>query len=64
MITQEEVILKGKTFLHTYSDKYVIKQVETDTEYDEAYDIIPCQYTYEETDKELPQEEPIVEQEQ
>lgn len=58
MITQEEVILNGKTFLHTYSDKYVIKQVETDTEYDEAYDIIPCKYTYVETDEELP----IVEQ--
>jgi hypothetical protein len=46
MITQEEVILNSKTFLHTYSDTYVLEQVETGALYDEAYDIIPCIYTY------------------
>ncbi len=54
MITQEEVIINGKNFLHTLSDKYVLEQVETGVRYDEAYDLIPCQYTYLETDDELP----------
>lgn len=61
MITQEEVILNGKTFLHTISDKYVLEQVETGSRYEEAYDIIPCQYTYIETEEELPTIESIEE---
>ena len=38
-----------------YSDKNVyIKQIETGVEYASAIDVIPCRYTYEETDKEIP----------
>lgn len=59
MITQEEVILNGKTFLHTYSDTYVLEQVETGVLYDEAYDIIPCVYTYVESEEELPIDEQV-----
>lgn len=52
MIKQETIIINNKEFLHTYSDtKYYILQVETNNIYDEAYDIIPCKYTYTETDK-------------
>ena len=53
MIKQEIIIINNKEFLHTYSDtKYYILQVETKNQYDEAYDVIPCRYTYTETDEE------------
>ena len=52
MIKQEEVILGGNTFIHTYSDSnFYIEQIETGSIYDETYDVIPCKYTYRETDK-------------
>ena len=52
MIKQEEVILGGNTFLHTYSDSnFYIEQIETGSIYDETYDVIPCKFTYRETDK-------------
>ena len=54
MIVQKEVNLGSRILLHTYSDsnKYIL-QVETDTKYDEAYDVIPCRYTYVETEEEI-----------
>ena len=54
MIIQKEVNIGSRTLLHTYSDsnKYIL-QVETNTKYDEAYDIIPCRYTYIETEEEI-----------
>ena len=54
MIIQKEVKLGSRTLLHTYSDsnKYIL-QVETNTKYDEAYDVIPCKYTYVETEEEI-----------
>lgn len=58
MIKQEEKILGGNTFLHTYSDSgFYILQVETGAKYDEAYDVIPCRYTYEETSEKIETEE-------
>jgi len=40
-----------------YSDKDVmIKQIETGNLYEDAMDVIPCKYTYEETD--IPIEHP------
>ena len=52
MIKQEEKILGGNKFIHTYSDKgFYILQVETNVKYDEAYDVIPCKYTYKETEE-------------
>ena len=60
MIKQEEVIIRGNKFIHTYSDKNMyLLQVETGIKYDEAYDVIPCRYTYEETEEEI--EKPIEE---
>lgn len=58
MIIQKEVNLGSRTLLHTYSDsnKYIL-QVQTNTKYDEAYDVIPCKYTYKETEEEI--EKPI-----
>ena len=45
-----EEILNERLVKH-YSDKgMTILQVETGIEYDEAVDVIPCQYTYEETE--------------
>lgn len=57
MIKQEKITINNKELLHTYSDnnKYIL-QVETNVEYDEAYDVIPCRYTYTETEKEIIEE--------
>ena len=54
MIKQEKITINNKELLHTYSDnnKYIL-QVETNVKYDEAYDIIPCKYTYKETKEEI-----------
>lgn len=38
--------------LYTYSDTKYIIQNETGLEYEDAYDIIPCPYTYSESDRE------------
>lgn len=41
-----------------YSDQGMyIRQIETGIEYSEAVDVVPCRYTYEETEN--PIEEPI-----
>ena len=54
MLKQEKITINNKELLHTYSDsnKYIL-QVETSDIYDEAYDVIPCRYTYTETEKEI-----------
>lgn len=58
MLKQEKITINNKEFLHTYSDtKHYILQVETNNKYDEAYDIIPCKYTYTETEEEIIKEE-------
>ena len=49
MIVEE--ILNERLVKH-YSDKGMkLKQVETGLVYDEAIDLIPCKYTYEETNE-------------
>ncbi len=48
MILTENI---GNRIRH-YSDKQVkMRQIETGKVYDDAIDIIPCKYTYEETDE-------------
>lgn len=43
---------------HTYSDSgFKILQIETGIPYDDAMDIIPCPYTYEETTQKIPLED-------
>lgn len=45
--------------MHTYSDSgFKIKQVETEILYDDAIDVIPLRFSYEETD--IPSEYPYV----
>ncbi len=54
-------LLKDGTLIRHYSDEgMMLKQVETGTEYSEAVDVVPCKYTYEETDKPI---EEVTEQE-
>ena len=52
----EEIIEDGKFVKHYSDSRMLIKQLETDMLYGEAIDLIPCKYTYEETD--IPIEEP------
>ncbi len=51
MIYTETVTIKGKKYKRTYSDAgYMLLQVETGKQYQEAIDIENAGYTYEETD--------------
>ena len=53
----------GVVLTRTWSDAgFKIRQIETDILYDEAIDIEPLRYTYEETD--IPTEEPEADQEE
>ena len=46
--------------VHHYSDVGLkIRQIETDVIYDDAVDVVPCIYTYEETDIPIEPLEPI-----
>ena len=64
-----ELIENGER-IHHYSDEgFKILQVETGHIYEDAIDIMPCRYTYEETDIPIPplipdDEEPIEEEEE
>lgn len=52
---QTEMI--GERILH-YSDQGMkIRQIETGKLYEDAIDVMPCQYTYEETDIPIPTED-------
>lgn len=47
----------GEVICH-YSDQDVmIRQIETDTLWVDAVDVMPCEFTYEETDIPIPDEE-------
>ena len=51
MIVKEKVKINGVDFIYTYSDsQYIIKQIETDELYGEAYDLAELQKEYDETD--------------
>lgn len=47
MVVKE--VLNEKFVKHHSNEGMKLKQVETGLVYDEAIDLIPCQYTYEET---------------
>lgn len=50
-MVQTEILQDGKLIRH-YSDcGKALLQVETGLVYDEAVDIVPCQYSYEETEQ-------------
>lgn len=52
--------LNDGTLIRHYSDKGVLLlQVETGAKYSDPIDVVPCAYTYEETDEPIePSEEP------
>jgi hypothetical protein len=55
MIVKEII---GENLIRHYSDQgFKIKQLETGILYDEAVDLVPCQYTYEETNKRIEEED-------
>ena len=55
MIISPEIEVKGRTLIKHESDcGKMIRQIETGREYSSAVDVIPCKYTYEETEKDIP----------
>ena len=54
---QRELLKNGALIRHCSDEGKMLLQVETGLEYAEAVDVVPCQYTYEETDKRIPMEE-------
>ena len=56
--------LNDGTLIKHYSDEgFMLLQVETGAKYAEPIDIIPCPYTYEETDELIEIEEEVSEEE-
>ena len=52
-------LVDDETRERRYSDQNVmIRQIETGALYEDAVDVIPCKYTYEETDVPIPEPEP------
>ena len=59
----EEYIRDGTLVKHYSDSGYLLEQVETGAKYGEAVDIVPCPYTYVETNEK--EEEPeVADQEQ
>ena len=50
MIVQE-YIENGARVRHYSDENYKIRQIETGVVYDDAVDVLPCRYSYEETDE-------------
>ena len=57
----EELIEDGARVRHYSDENMKIRQIETGIVYDDAVDVVPCRYTYEETDIPI---EPIEEDEE
>jgi hypothetical protein len=56
MIIKEIVTINDKQFKHTYSNANLyIQKVGTDEEYEEAFDVLSSEFTYVETEKQIPQ---------
>lgn len=52
--------LNNGTLVRHYSDKnLLLLQNETGVKYDEAIDVVPCRYTYTETDESAPSYESV-----
>lgn len=55
MIVIETVTINGNEFKHTFSDSnYYIQKEGTDEVYAEAFDAVPSEFTYTETNKQIP----------
>ena len=48
---REELIENGERIHHWSDLNLKIRQIETGIIYDDAVDVLPCRYTYEETDE-------------
>lgn len=60
MIIQEIVTINDKQFKHTFSDaNYYIQKEGTEEEYAEAFDVMDSEFTYIETDKQIPHEDEL-----
>lgn len=59
---KEEYIEDGKRVRHYSDEDFKIRQIETGIVYDDAVDVVPCRYTYEETDEPIEPPEPPVEE--
>ena len=58
MIIQEIVTINDKQFRHTFSDSnFYIQKEGTEEEYAEAFDTLESEFTYVETDKQIPHDE-------
>lgn len=53
----EEIIENGERVLHFSDIGMKIKQIETGIVYESAIDVVPCRYTYEETNEPIEIEE-------
>ena len=53
----EEIIENGERVLHFSDIGMKIKQIETGIVYESAIDVVPCRYTYEETNEPIEMEE-------
>lgn len=54
-IISEQIEVGGRKLIKHESDcGKIIRQVETGREYSSAVDVMPCRYTYEETEKDVP----------
>ena len=54
---REELIENGERIRHWSDLNFKIRQIETGIIYDDAIDITPCKYTYEETNEPIEEEE-------
>lgn len=52
-----EYVENGERIRHYSNQGLKIRQIETGILYDDAVDVIPCRYTYEESDEPIPDTE-------
>lgn len=65
MVVQETFDLDGRTLCRTYSNADMnVHKIDTDEVYEEAIDIFPCPYAYEEIEKPIEEEDNPEEDEQ
>lgn len=51
---KEQLIEDGRRIRHWSDAGMMIHQIETGHNYEDAVDVMPCRYTYEETDTPIP----------
>lgn len=57
MAIKTEYLKDGELIRHYSDSGMMMQQIETDILYQDAVDVVPCRYTYEETDIPIPVEE-------